>query len=129
MNMTQFIKSYKTVVLTVKLSFKMSLSKELDVDNVVTKINKVYSKELKTDIHPEEIASTCCVVKQKAISIKLILHLLGGPNMNYRCIDLEESFEAFDHLRSNLVRDLSEQKNEILFFEDRKMINQMLSLW
>ena len=40
--------------------------------------------------------------------------------MDFRCIDVEESFEAFDYLRKKLINDLQDNKLDILFFEDRK---------
>ena len=101
----------------------MSLSKfspELNVKSVQTRINKVFGPPLETSIDHDEITQMCCITKKNAVSIELIHHLLGGPNMEYRCIECDESFKAFDFLRGKLIDELKENKKEILFFEDRK---------
>ena len=62
----------------------------------------------------------CCVRKEKAQSIKLIHHMLCGPNMEYHFIEPHESFEAFDYLHQKLIDDLTVNKWNILSFEDHK---------
>ena len=61
--------------------------------------------------------------EEKAQSIKIIHHLLGGPNMDYLFIEPQESFEVFDYLRGKLLKELSDTKVEILYFEDRKSVS------
>ena len=101
----------------------MALSKQkvlLDSDTVSTRINRVHGPPLPTLIDKDEIDHVCCIKEEKAQSIELIHHMLGGPNMDYNFIEPDESFEAFDHLRGNLIKDLQDNKWNILFFEDRK---------
>ena len=101
----------------------MALSKhlgELDFDSVFSRINYVYGDPLETNIHKEEIQVSCCVNKEGGVSVELIHHMLAGPNMDYRYIEVEESFEAFDFLRQQLLDELKSDGLEILSFEDRK---------
>ena len=101
----------------------MAMSKQVDIDTVCTRINRVHGPPLPTLIDKNEIEQMCCMVKQKAISIDLIKHYMGGPNMQYHFIENDESFEAFDYLRSKLMDQLNDQKLEIMFFEDRKCVS------
>ena len=102
----------------------MACSKlQVDCDTVCTRINRVHGPPLQTLISGEEIELMCSVIKHRAVSIELIHHMLGGPNMDYHCIENNESFEAFDYLRNKLIKDLTENKMDILFFEDRKCVS------
>ena len=103
----------------------MALSKvqNMNINNVCSRINRINGQPLKTLINKEEIEQMCCVEKPKAVSIELINHMLGGPNMEYHLIENDESFEAFDYLRTRLMEELQEKKLEIMFFEDRKGVS------
>ena len=101
----------------------MALSKatsQVNSDSISSKLNRVHGIPLPTLLNTEEIEQTCYLVKTKALSVDIIHHMLGGHYMDYRCIEVEESFEAFDFLRNKLIGDLQENKWDILFFEDRK---------
>ena len=102
----------------------MACSKpKVDFNTVCNRINRVHGPPLKTSINGDEIEVMCSVIKHRAVSIELIHHMLGGPNMDYHCIENDESFEAFDYLRTKLMTDLTENKLDILFFEDRKCVS------
>ena len=96
---------------------------DFNMETVVSKINKVNGKPSTSTLDHDEIITTCKVQQNKAISVELIHHMLGGPNMEYRFIEVEESFEAFDFLRGELIKDLTENKLDIMFFEDRTNVN------
>ena len=40
----------------------------------------------------------------KATSIDLIKGIIGGPNMKYKCIELEQSFFVYHVMRDNLIK-------------------------
>ena len=105
----------------------MALSKlpgvTIDTETISARINKVYGNPTSTMLDPNEIRIMCNVSHERAISVELIHHMLGGPNMEYRFIEVTESFEAFDFLREELIEDLKQSKMEILFLEDRKCVN------
>ena len=99
----------------------MALSKlhcDLDSESVVIRINKVHGPPLPTLLDTDEIDHKCCIIQDKAQSIELINHMLGGPNMEYNFIEPEESFEAFDYLCGKLIKNITDNKLNILFFED-----------
>ena len=93
---------------------------KLQMSNVCERINHVHGPLIGTCLDEQEIVQMCCFTQHKAVSIELIHHMLGGPNMDYRVIELVESFEAFDFLAMNLMEKLQNDKCDILFFEDRK---------
>ena len=98
----------------------MACSKfQVDINTVKTKISRVHGPPLNTQLSKDEMDVMCCVVKKRAVSIELINHMMGGPNMDYHCIENDESFEAFDYLQTKLLDELKEDKLQILFFEDR----------
>ena len=82
----------------------MALSKpklDINTDSISTKLNRVHGNPLTTLLEVHEIEQMCYLKKEKATSIDIIHHMLGGENMEYHCIEVEESFEAFDFLRKN----------------------------
>ena len=104
----------------------MALSKlnyELDSESIITRINKVHGPPLPTLLDKDEIIHKCCIIQEKAQSIELINHMLGGPNMEYNFIEPEESFEAFDYLHGKMIQNITENKLNIMFFEDRKNVS------
>ena len=78
------------------------------------------SKDMKITIPEEEIRTFCWMKQEKAISIEIINHLLGGPNMDYDAINIEDSFQCFQYTAKYVMNELKENKKEILFFENRK---------
>ena len=68
----------------------------------------------------DEIKMFCEYKQEKAISIELIHHILGGPNMDYEVMNVADSFQCFEFCGSNLIKELKETKEEIMFFEHRK---------
>ena len=84
------------------------------------KLNKVDITHVETTIHPEEIMLQCFYNYDKAISIDLIHHMLGGDHSDYKIIPVQESFECYNHCRQEMLNYVQETKMDILFFEDRK---------
>ena len=84
------------------------------------KINKIqWSKPTERKIHDEEIMLQCYYNQERAVSVELIHHLLGGPNMEYQAMSVEESFECFKFCADHLVDYLKKSSSDILFFEHR----------
>ena len=54
------------------------------------------------------------------ISVEIISHLLGGENMDYVCMEIEDSFQCFDYCHRDILQTIQQEKDEITFFEDRK---------
>ena len=77
----------------------MALSKH---ENVTEKLNKIEFKTYEQTIHKEEIMLQCYYTHHTAISVDLIHHLMGSPDMDFRMIPVEESFECY-HYRSGTV--------------------------
>ena len=95
----------------------MALSKPI---NFTEKINKFqWSRTTDRKIHDEEIMLHCLHKQDKAISVELIHHMLGGPNMEYKAMGVTDSFECFDYCADDLINLLKSTKSEILFFEHR----------
>ena len=82
--------------------------------------NTEWSKEIKITIPEDEIKMFCYYKEEKATSVELIHHLLGGPNMDYEAMNLADSFQCFEFCARDLIDFLKETKCEILFFEHRK---------
>ena len=51
--------------------------------------------------------------------MEIISHLLGGENMDYVCMEIENSFQCFDYCRRDILQTIQQEKDEITF-EDRK---------
>ena len=49
-------------------------------------------------IYYEEIEIFCLIRQPKATSVEIIQHLLGGPNMEYSFMEVQNSKECFKHL-------------------------------
>ena len=77
-------------------------------------------KDLKITIPEEEIKAFCWIKKEHAISIEIINHLLGGPNMDYDAMNIQDSFQCFQFTANSVLKYLKDTKKEILFFENRK---------
>ena len=65
----------------------------------------------------------CKIIEKKPVSVELIKNLLGGPNMDYPCMEVADSIECYQVLRVQLIKKLQESKDAILFFEDRMTTN------
>ena len=88
------------------------------------KINSTeWSKHIPITIAEDEIFMFCFYTQYKAISIELIHHLLGGLNMDYQCMNIEESFQCFKFCAHELMDYLKETKEDIKYFEHRKNSN------
>ena len=93
----------------------MSMSK-----HVAERINKIEDKPVELTIPGQKIFDVCKITYENAISIEIINHLLGGENMEYFCMELENSFECDYYCRQHLLGLLKNDKREICFFEDHK---------
>ena len=82
--------------------------------------NTDWSKKIKITVPKEEVEIFCYYQQENAISIELINHLMGGPNMDYQAIDVDDSFQAFEVCAGEVIEYLKESKQEILFFGHRK---------
>ena len=85
------------------------------------KINKLqWSKTFERNIHTEEIEINCLYTYGRPVSIDLIhQHLLSGENMDYKVVNVTDSFEAFDVCSNKLVDSLKDSKSELMYFEHR----------
>ena len=83
------------------------------------RLNKI-SNDGDLTINTMQIRKYCEVTYTSAISLEIIEHLLGGQNMEYITMELENSFQCYDYCRQDLLNDLQEKQQEIGFFEDRK---------
>ena len=84
----------------------MAMSKpkfEVNTNCVTMKLNKVHGEPLVTLLDKQEIEQMCYLYKKNVVSVDIIHHMLGGKDMDYRCIELEESFEVFDYVRKKIV--------------------------
>ena len=93
----------------------MALSKPLSFSDKLSKIEQFKMSSRK--IHDEEIEINCVYCQEKAISIELIHHLMGGPNMEYKVINIEDSFECFQYCANNVLDFLKTTKAEILYLK------------
>ena len=105
----------------------MALSKP-DVsgsNSPVSVINKLeYSKEVDCNgLHIDEIVQFVKIKVPNAVSIEIVKHLLGGPNMEYPCMEVEESLVCYKICRNMLIETLQKTKRDILFFEDHQTTN------
>ena len=97
----------------------MALSKPIP-DKLNTTI---LSKDLKITIPEEGIKIFSWIKQEKAISIDIINHLLGGPNVDYDAINVEDSFQCFLFTAKFVTNELKENKKDILFYENRTTTN------
>ena len=98
---------------------KPFVTKMMETSNVSEQINKINITKYTGSLEEEEIITFCKIEKQKPVSIELIRNMLGGANMEYPAMELENSFECFDFCRSDLITKLQETKFNIEYFEDR----------
>ena len=97
---------------------------KLKPEDFSDKINSTeWSKHIPITIAEDEICMFYFYTQNKAISIKLIHHLLGGLNMDYQCMNIEESLQCFEFCAHELMDYLKATKEDIKFFEHRKNSN------
>ena len=86
------------------------------------RLNKIdYKVDIKREILDEQIMFFCKIsYTNTPTAIELIDHLLGGPNMEYPCMEVRDSFKCFQVCRADLMKNIKETQENILFFEDRK---------
>ena len=99
----------------VEVTAGMALSKPLSFGGKINKLQ--WSKSVERKIHDEEIMVNCYHSQEKAVSVELIHHLMGGPNMEYKPINIGDSFECFNYCADHLICFLKKTKSELLFFE------------
>ena len=72
----------------------MALSKPLN-DSVREKLNCIdWYQNVTSTIPTQKILDVCKIAYHKAMSIEIIEHLLGGINMEYVPMELENSFDC-----------------------------------
>ena len=93
----------------------MALSKP--EHEILGKIN--WDKHVSVKVPIKRIMEVCRVEYPKAISIEVINHLLGGPNMEYESVmEIQNSFDCFHYCKNYLLENVTETKKEILWLED-----------
>ena len=79
--------------------------------------NEKSSGEISTD----RIMEVCRVEFDKAISVEIIQHLCGGPNMEYNSVmEVENSIECYKFCKADLLGKITKNKLELAFFEERQ---------
>ena len=66
------------------------------------------------------IEKLCKVSYTNAISVEIISHLLGGQNMDYMCMEVEDTFQCYNYCRNDILEFIKKSNEEITFFEDCK---------
>ena len=93
----------------------MALSKHEDLLGKIS-----WDKNVQVKVSPKQIMDICRVHYSKAISVEIIQHLLGGPNMEYNSVmELENSIDCFHYCKNDLLENVTTSKQEILWLEDR----------
>ena len=98
----------------------MAASK-LEHDDQSELLGKItWDKNVPISIDSGRIMDVCRIVYTKAISIKVIQHLLGGPNMEYNSVmEVQNSIDCFNFCKHYLLENVTKEKKEILWLEDR----------
>ena len=86
----------------------------------VQRVGKVFDNDEPLTICSKKIQEICKISYKNPISVEIISHLLGGENMDYVCMEIEDSFQCFDYCRRDILQTIQQEKDEITFFEDRK---------
>ena len=76
--------------------------------------------DIQITIPTAKIMDFCKVSYSKAVSVEIIDHLIGGDNMEYKAIEVENSFQCYHVCRNSLLENIKNDQKEILFFDDRK---------
>ena len=86
------------------------------------KISRIdWDRKIPSQIQTKRIMEVCRVEYNKAVSVEIIEHLLGGPNMEYNSImEVENSIDCFAVCKSDLLDQIKSEKKEIMLFEDRQ---------
>ena len=93
----------------------MALSKP--VNEVLGKVE--WNRDINIKIPTTNIMKVCRISYDKAISVEVIHHLLGGPNMDYNCVmEVENSVDCFNFCKNNLLEYVTNSKKEIMLLED-----------
>ena len=95
----------------------MALSKPSRDIQRISKID--WDKNVTISLDKNIIIETCKIVYTNAISVEIIEHLFGGQNMEYIPMELENSIDCYAFCRRDLLDDINNKKEEILYFEDR----------
>ena len=77
--------------------------------------------KMQMGIHIEEIETFCIIKQEKATSIEIMEHLLGGPNMEYTTMEVENSFECYDFLIKKFDRAV-ENAHNLWYFEAKNFV-------
>ena len=91
----------------------MALSKQ-------ERVNQIDQNAKSLSISLSKILQICQVTYTNAISIEIIDHLLGGENMDYIMMEVQDSFDCYNYCRQDLLENIKSYKKELVFFEDRK---------
>ena len=86
--------------------------------STTSRINKLeYTKYVDCQgLDIDEIVHFVTIKQKSAVSIEIIQHLLGGPNMEYPCMDVEESIISYQICRNIfLLRLCKKQKGRSCF--------------
>ena len=79
-----------------------------------------WNKNIPSQYSTQRIMEVCRVLRDKAVSIEIIQHLLSGDNMNYNSImEVEDSIHCFNYCKGHLLAHVKDSKQEIMHFEER----------
>ena len=85
------------------------------------KLNKVtWDHHVPSNISPEKIMEVCYISYSKACSIEIIDHLLGGPNLEFKPMELENLFDCYKYCKDHVLDFIKNDKKDIKIFEDRQ---------
>ena len=80
-----------------------------------------WNRNIPAKISKDRVMEVCRVQYNKAVSIEIIQHLLGGPNMEYNSImEIENSIDCYHCCKTDFVDNIKENKKELMFFEERQ---------
>ena len=90
------------------------------------------SKLPKNRTIPDEGIESFCVVKQlKPTTIELMDHLIGGPNMEYLAMELENCWECYDFLKKQMMLEVESAMRyyilKMIQLQTRTLLHLLLS--
>ena len=78
-----------------------------------------WNKNIPLQYSTQRIMEVCCVLHDKAVSVEIIQHLLGGDNMDYNSImEVEDSIYCFNYCKGHLLAHVKDSKQEIMQFKE-----------
>ena len=83
---------------------------QISVRMACSKLNKVeWDHHVPTSITSQKIMEVCYISYPKACSIEIIDHLLGGPNLEFKPMELENLFDCYKHCKDHLLDNIKKK--------------------